>query len=253
MRAKKIDELFKRKIYDWQSGPSPDSWDKLEAMLDEKPQRRNITVWKVAAVVALLIASVFAVMLVTHHPAPTEIIATTGNTTISPVVPEIDQQFKVKANSEIAYSEITLIPTKEKRAKKAVNAEAIMDENHPNLQSIVMKAPVGEIIENPIRVNDLEDRTPRAELAGAIAPSMTIKKRNPIRITYKRGNPLTMQNDQMMAQAIQDSVKKRTLKSIWDSSKDLNATEIWADIRQAKDNLFTKDLDRKKTTSKTKN
>lgn len=58
---KKIDDLFREQLGNYQSSPQPEAWDNIRAALDKKKRRRVVPIWWRAAGVAALLALLLTV------------------------------------------------------------------------------------------------------------------------------------------------------------------------------------------------
>jgi len=60
-KNKNIDELFKERFKNFEASPSPDVWNKIQAKLKEKNDRKVIPLWVKLGGVAALFALIFTI------------------------------------------------------------------------------------------------------------------------------------------------------------------------------------------------
>ena len=60
-KNKNIDELFKERFKNFEASPSPDVWNKIQAKLKEKDDRKVIPIWYKLGGVAALFALLFTI------------------------------------------------------------------------------------------------------------------------------------------------------------------------------------------------
>jgi len=60
-KNKNIDELFKERFKNFEASPSPDVWNKIQAKLKEKDDRKVIPLWFKLTGVAALFAVLFTI------------------------------------------------------------------------------------------------------------------------------------------------------------------------------------------------
>lgn len=262
MAAHKLDQLFKRKLDKHASVPSNDAWAKMETMLD-KPARKPVWFYyKVAAAILLLfitgwvtysiqIDNVKESKLTVNDVISSEPIESTSKNKLasssSKNVKNTNQVLQVKKEE--------LNPLKSKHSRNPKEQLAIDKQKKSGLK---VDSQLEIILDNEvttsqtmIALNEDVTKAPilkKVELINAKGSNNDVKpkkKRLPIKIIYKRGKKT--QQKALLAQNDTTDRKKFNFNSIIDATKNISSGDLLADIRDAKDNLFSQGLDFKKS------
>lgn len=228
MEARETDKLFRDKLKSMPSTPNAESWAKLASMLDgqEKPL---FPFWRMAVAVLLLIASGVLVFLINNKDGQIqkEVAEVTGQSETIPdshvIVPlkEVEQIEETQMEEEIK-PQIKEVKTKLEMPK----------ETQPVPEKVEIVAPMQA--KEPIIIEEQQ----LAQAEPTEPQEQEKKKTKTIRITYKRGSKALPESDEMLAEQKPDTTGGNKIKELWEQRKDINPGDVWADIRDAKDNLF---------------
>jgi hypothetical protein len=224
MEYKKIDKLFRNKLYGHESVPSQEAWSRLEGMLDDKPNKNTVWLWRVAGMAALLITSVFVYL-----------------------------QTKSTEEQAPVISAVEYVPSKQ--VEQMISSSAVIP-SLPQVQSVVVHVELAEAFEErsvevvlpePIILDTAQDITPKAENSRVIVLTNQYKKEpvdrtKPVRITYKRGGG----NHNAVAKNQADTTRQGIFKK-------LEPDQLWADMRDAKDRMISNAFDFKRKNVKNSN
>ncbi|MEP3387524.1 MAG: hypothetical protein ABJO02_05015 [Reichenbachiella sp.] len=233
MEAKETDKLFRDKLKGAPSQPKADSWEKLDAMLDNREKVPFFTLWRVAAAVLILLVSGMVLFFSNKDNSVEDQLAVIevpsesmqdNNEIVPERVEEVEDEQEVELKS---------LP-EEKELKTEAKAKTIEQIKTPVKVDIEQTLPV-EVNETPI-VNE----TQLAE-AESISPEMEEqpkKKIKSIKITYKRGKVPEPKQEELLAKQETDTTGGNKIKELWNQTREIKPGDLWADIREAKDNLF---------------
>lgn len=243
MEANKLDQLFRNKIKQAKKQPGDDSWNKLEAMLDQKEQKKPKMIWRVAASIVLLLASIAAFQLFLNDELNGRFTerSVVSLDQMKPLTPETRVHQAIDLDMvrvTIEQVDITIPDVIEAPQEEVILvAEATTPEQPIIEEEIFIEAFTDDEFETLLASVEIEEEQP-------IIPEKQLKQ---IKITYKR-NPVLANPNELVATAEPDSTKKG-LKKLWEKSKEIDAGNLWADLRDAKDNLFARS-DKKKNNVK---
>lgn len=217
MEARQTDKLFRDKLKNATTTPQLASWDKLETMLDEK-KKPGFYLWRVAAVLVLLIVSA-------------GVIVFWGGESQSPVEVAVEQSSETIKDSRRLVPPVARVsePVPE-REGESPSVERVKSTKQTPVEPVQKSAPEKE---EPIPVLMQREEQPlaQAEEAKDTVGKPPKKKYKSIRITYKRGT-----QKEMLAKV--DTTEGSKVKDFWAQTREINPADMWADIRDAKDNLF---------------
>ena len=231
MEAKETDKLFREKLRKAPSAPTAESWGKLESMLEAQKKAPVFTMWRVAAAILLLIVSGWIVTFwnkggqvpneVAHVTLPSESIQNNNA-----IVPTID----VKEEEYVDGNQTQIV--QEKSADKPVRK-----------QKAIPVMLDKKVVEEPLETKGLEpiegQSLTQVEILEPELEEIPQKKRfKTIKITYKRGRKPLHRQEEMMAQQKADTTGNKKIRELWDQTREIKPGDLWADIRDAKDNLF---------------
>lgn len=233
MEAKETDKLFRDKLKGAPSQPKADSWEKLDAMLDNREKVPFFTLWRVAAAVLILLVSGMVLFFSNKDNSVDDQLAvievpSEPKEDNKEITPEIVEEVEEKQEVELA----SLPEEKElKTEAKTKTIEQIKSPEEVETEQIM-----------PIKVNETPtvEQTQLAE-AESISPQMEEqpkKKIKSIKITYKRGKSPIPKQEEMLAKQEADSIGGSKIKDLWNQTREIKPGDLWADIREAKDNLF---------------
>lgn len=235
MEAKETDKLFRDKLKNAPSVPKAESWQKLEGMLDEKKKTPAFVVWRVAAaILVLLTSSLLTIFWNNEGPTENHVVMIDSSSESIPdnnqIVPEIKvdtkkeevdevrlepEVIKLKTNTKASSSEEIKTPVKVKKAKET---EPVKLDDEP----VLTETQLAEVDNTMPVVEDLPKK----------------KKIKSIKITYKRGSIPSKKQEDMLAKQEVDSTGGNKIKELWEQTREIKPGDLWADIREAKDNLF---------------
>lgn len=268
MEARETDKLFRDKLKNLESAPKADSWNTLESMLDKKEAAAWYAHWRVAAIALLLIFSAAVLILWNQsgNELPNEVAETIvkpsesdqSNNSIAPEVLEVEQQEEVQeappkdephpAQPEVKEKKtVKQKSTTETSVKKQQSAPEKKEEVQPEKEGQSQRIDADETMLADVITPEL-----KAEDVAEESPVTKEKKRMPIRITYKRGNAPVQRQDDFIARQKTDTTGGR-LKEFLAQTREFNPGDLWADIREAKHNLFQKKENSKKNNVKNLN
>lgn len=246
MEAREIDKLFRDKLKHTATNLKDDSWTKLEAMLNEKKATPVFTTWRVAAAVLLLMVSASAILYWTKESPVTNELTWVNKASESfhkevKISPEVNVE-PMKTNDQ-AETE-TVLEVKEEQA--ASTTERV--KQYPPKEVIIKKVAKEMSPELPVeRVIEERQQLAEAPLREAIEePVRTKRKFKSIKITYKRGKKSWPKQQDMMAVQQTDTIGGGKIKGLWAQTKEIKPGDLWADIRDAKDNLFQRNSKKNK-------
>lgn len=259
MEARETDKLFREKLKNLESAPKKESWNKLESMMDKKEAVVWYTRWKVAAIGLLLILSgvIWVVWNQSNealHIELAESVVESSETdqTNNTLVPEIVQDVSEESPRNVEQqNSVDATPIQEKKQIRTVRKEKPepkqkvlnpVEENKP----IVIEKEESLLAEADINVEEAIEPEEVHEVQETKA-----RKRMPIRITYKRGNSKVREDDFIARQKTDTTSGK--LKEFFAQTRDFQPGDLWADIREAKHNLFQKKENSKRNNVKNLN
>ena len=243
MGARNTDKLFRDKLKNAESIPTSDSWDKLESLLDQEKKPLFSSFWYIAAVISLLIVSGFVFYLNYNQQESKKEIASIDINSESmeeknTIVPIEDQKAKNEETEVISETIVEKPLQKLKIEKKPINSPSktkLSDQKHKkeennSLQESIQILAVSEEVQAPIIEETLQKEN--------VEEPKRKKDFKSIKITYKRGNKSLPNEDEMLAEQEVDSIGGNKIKELWQQTKEIKPGDVWADIRDAKDNLF---------------
>ncbi|UXX78389.1 hypothetical protein N7E81_13590 [Reichenbachiella carrageenanivorans] len=217
MEARQTDKLFRDKLKSATTTPQAASWDRLEAMLEEK-EKTGFYLWRVVVMLVLLIVSVGVVIFWSRESEiPVEVIA-------------------VEQPSETIKDSRRVIPLAIDTSKVAIkevispSVDGVKTSDHPRKKTTERVTQEHREV-TPIRIEKEELPLAQVEVPQDTIVEPVKKKYKSIRITYKRGG-----QKEMLAKV--DTVAGSKVKDFWAQTREINPADMWADIREAKDNLF---------------
>ena len=228
MEAKETDKLFRDKLKNMPSAPKADSWDKLESMLDGQEKKPLFTLWRVVAAVLLFVVSGLMVFLFNNNEEQ-----------------RLEEVVEVMEPSETIPDSHVIVPPekpieeiqKEQEVKPQIKEDKPQGEKPKQIQTQPEKVQVTEPIQAKEPITIEEQQLAKAEpLEVEEIPEK--KKTKTIRITYKRGSQPLPKQEKMLAEHKADTTGGKKIKEVWEQTRDINPGDLWADIREAKDNLF---------------
>ncbi|MEP2026974.1 MAG: hypothetical protein ABJH98_07085 [Reichenbachiella sp.] len=233
MEARETDKLFREKLKHTPSIPKSESWEKLESMLDEQEKAPFFTLARVAAAVLLLLISGLVLFFFQADTSQSIEVAEVKTSSESlkkshVIVPEV----KLDENEETEEVEPVEIQKKLEGEPKPIKATKPVfrkekteeiEQTENSAPTIIEEQQLAQMENNPTEVED----TPLEK-----------KKIKSIRITYKRGSNPLLKQDEMVAQQKVDSTENNKIKELWEQTREIKPGDLWADIRDAKDNLF---------------
>lgn len=233
MEVRETDKLFRDKLKNAPTAPHAASWEKLETMLDEQKKAPVFLFWRVAAAVLLLMISGLVVFFWTQDVSQEGQVAMVEEASESlqgnhVIIPEIkinkEPTDKIKADPVVIQKKKKATP--EANKSKVPNRKEQIEKIEP-----VEEQTVGEI-----------DQQSLAQAETKVAEKEDTEKRKikSIRITYKRGRQSLPKQEKMVAQQKVDTTGNNKIKELWEQTKEIKPGDLWADIRDAKDNLFQK-------------
>ncbi|WP_422359331.1 hypothetical protein [Reichenbachiella sp.] len=237
MEAKETDKLFRDKLKNSPSVPKVDSWGKLEAMLDEKQKAPVFTIWRVAAAVLILLVSGWVAFL-WNNESPTEdqvALIEVSSKLIQekePVANEMQDEPQLVAELDEPIKEVQRSTVVLKTAEPLERTQPLAKSETDKETEVMETDEILEIEETQLAEAEIE--TPKTE------NQATKKKIKSIRITYKRGSRSLPKQEEMIAEQKTDTTSGNKIKEIWEQTREIKPGELWADIRDAKDNLFQK-------------
>ncbi|MEO9964457.1 MAG: hypothetical protein ABJF11_01640 [Reichenbachiella sp.] len=280
MEARETDKLFRDKLKQMGSTPNEDSWAALESKLDQKKATPWFSVWRVAAMGLILLASAAVIyygnrdqtlpksQIAQIKEKPSEsiqpsntIIPETGveeKKAIEIMDTQERSQYKVPTNKHTKDQN----KTKQERSKsentharpenpaKEVHSEAIEDTNQMSHTEQLIAQSIDDTDDH---TNDQETSLVASTEETDGETSISEKKYKPIRITYKRGNNKINSSEKMIAEQKADSTDGGKLKEFFAQTREIKPGDFWADIREAKDNLFQRKENSKKNNVKNLN
>ncbi|RJE74812.1 MULTISPECIES: hypothetical protein [Reichenbachiella] len=207
MGVNKIDDIFKSRLSTKASLPSDDNWSKLEMMLDHPSAtpKRGIVIWRVAVAV-LVIGSLwgYGVWESQNYIAFEHNLeqVTPKKVSMTQYIPQPTtiQPRLVKIRRWAA--QITT-PAMAAKGATAASPEALLAE---------------EALEIPV-----------------VLPALDIEEKEPVavKVVYKRG-PAT----QTLVAHVVDTTHTPKIKKILDQARTFDPSDVWADIRDAKDRVL---------------
>ncbi|SMD32199.1 hypothetical protein SAMN04488029_0541 [Reichenbachiella faecimaris] len=227
MEARETDKLFREKLKNAPTTPNAGGWERLESMLDEQAKVPMFGFWRVAAAVLLLIVSGLVMFFWDGDKSLTNQVAVIkppleGLQDRNVIIPEI-RVIEDKGNKSAVGSEV--IQTKNEKAPKAIEAT----------RSVISKEKVEVVESEEVEAQQLA----QVETVIPDIEATPEKKRfKSIKITYKRGNKPLPKQEEMVAQQKVDSTGNNKIKELWEQTREIKPGDLWADIRDAKDNLF---------------
>lgn len=240
MEAKETDKLFRDKLKDSPSVPKTDSWGKLEAMLDEDQKAPFFTIWRVAAAVLVLVVSGWVVFFWNSEPSAVDQVALIEISPKStqekkPVTKEVQEELQVVEEAE-PIKEVLRSNSVAKRVEPSEQTPLLVkEENNRGTEKQTEVRHADELLETK------ETQLAEAVIEIPVIENQPEKKRiKSIRITYKRGSRPLPKQEEMIAEQKADTTGGNKIKEIWEQTKEIKPGDLWADIRDAKDNLFQK-------------
>jgi len=252
MAAHKLDQLFKKKLDKHESEPSADAWANMEKMLSKRKKKAIWFYYKVA--VAILLIMITGLITYQYQLGDTEPVVLTD---AKKGALEASEKTRLAADNSLVEEDFLKNEAKRVRKEKT---QIISPSKKLSTQKDILLVANNKlnVEENIIFQNLLEDRSIADELITLndtsiyVIPSTVMQKnseteispknkRQPIRIIYKRGNK--KQSRALVAQNDTLKRKKVNFNSIIDATKNIAPGDLLADIRDAKDNFFSKKLD----------
>ncbi|MEO9802387.1 MAG: hypothetical protein ABJF04_04030 [Reichenbachiella sp.] len=254
MEARETDKLFRDKLKNLASTPTEDSWARLESMLDEKEATPWFTYARVAAAVLLLIvsASVFLVWNQESDSRETEVAEivkpSESTQTSNKIVPEVNEENAMAVEEPEESDNQKVIPS---GVKKKIESKNINNEHAPKQEpNQTIPEPESESLEVELTNQSIAQV---AEEPAEIGEKPKKKRFKSIKITYKRGNTQLLKQEEMIAEHKTDTTGGSKIKELWEQTKEIKPGDLWADIRDAKDNLFQRKENSKKNNVKNLN
>lgn len=253
MEARETDKLFRDKLKHATSTPGEESWARLESMLDEKKAIPWFTYARVAAIALLLIATASIFLVWNNEMDPEEkkiaevIKSSESNQSSNKIVPEvIEEDVLVQEEHETANKQ-KVIPTNIRKKSEPKNTQNVQPQSQEEENVREQETEQLQIELTNLSIAQL-DEVPE------VAKEEPKKKRfKSIKITYKRGStPLPKEEEMVVRQKI-DSTGGNKIKDLWKQTREIKPGDIWADMRDAKDNLFQRKQNSKKNNVKNLN
>ncbi|MFY0625824.1 MAG: hypothetical protein JXR07_06005 [Reichenbachiella sp.] len=225
MQVRKIDVIFKKKLSSFSAPVSEDSWDKMNALLDESNHGvvRSYTLLKVAASVVFFMFSFWYFVKMESH------------------------------STEMVLKESKPAPVKIQEQKQKIEKHVPLKNNStlqkPDVEDdIVHKIPKpkskSEIPRNiPLAVSEKQFTPEPKEVLREKQDELDIpkeknKKRLPIRITYKRGSQIIDNQNEMVAERKTDTVQKGKIQEFFLNTKeDIEKSALWADVKNIREKI----------------
>lgn len=235
MQARKLDNVFKSKVGNHQSELSSHTWGKMEALLDvEEKTNSKILHWRmIAASVVLILGAMF---LFTSYEKSSDVISKTNELKeVQRIV--MDIEIFTSPEFQIQPQQVNLIDGQSVVAKNIEDPSEILEEK--NLQERTAIVPeLDKSLESGMIAYDQLEISEEMEVK---AEESIPKKRMPIRITYKRGPKSIVQNESYLAGNETDSLKTNKIKKfIEDKKLEIKDSQLWADVKSAKEKLTSK-------------
>lgn len=255
MSTHKIDNLFKKKLSKHTIAPSSDAWAKMESALEQPAKKPVWLYYRIAAAVLLLFISV----IVFYQFQKTE---------MEQLVEVPMENSNLEAQANILEKENKTVPQNADGNKK------LNDKNSKETKNEVLKAP--RIIKNLVAkqtitkepIETQEDKVPiisqpiennfiamedkvnienkEFKVKNVVLPKQEEKKSRPkVKIIYKRGKSPAPQA--LLAKNDTTSKKKFNFNKIIDVTKHITSGDLIADMRDAKDDFFSRGLDLNKS------
>lgn len=224
MGARNIDELFRSGLAERESEVRSDSWSKMEMMLEHQaPKRDKKVIWYMAASVAVLIAVSFTyfVMQSEQHGG-----------SFDPVITESLQPKSFSLPSvELAQVSLPSIP-------KVQVPDLNIEEPQPQ-PKVKIEIPVANEVPEEEMIAQLEVSEP--ELTEVEEP-LVVEERSklPIKVIYKR-------TPEQSAELAEAKKEKKRLKELINQAREFDASDVWADIRDAKEKVLDDPFGMQKT------
>lgn len=208
--ANKLDQLFRETLDQYEMNPSSQSWDKVQDRLAGSQKNTWLTPWRIAAAIALLVTA--AVLTLTYEPdRPMEFVAGADHPIESETFAwnvQVPDKPTPKKPSE---------PSLAGAPAPAAPAESLVPEEQPVAYSTLQVARISDFKidqELPVKTSFPLKTDPDTEPYA-------------IRITYITAST---------SESPEDSENK--LEKVFSIARELSATELLADLRDAKDNIF---------------
>ncbi|MCV9386416.1 hypothetical protein [Reichenbachiella ulvae] len=214
MGAKKIDDLFRSGLAERESEVSSDSWSKMEMMLEhQKPAKKIGVTWYLAASVALLMTVSFAYFILGSQQE------------LKGYQPVLTDNLKAKSPELLG---IKLASVNVKALPKVEVPEVIVDLPAPKVEKEIA----------PIKLEKQEEMIaqvePEVELEPSTESEPIIEEKQselPIKIIYKKSPVQTVE--------LADGKKeKKSLKELLNQAREFDPSDVWADIRDAKEKVL---------------
>jgi len=240
MEIRQIDHLFKNKLKTAKVDPKIESWDRLEAMLDADKPKGMFWTWKVAAVILVLLVAAFAIKWGITDRSVQQLAVKQGQETITKNLIDTNNvlPLKIKNETEVVAK---LIQTEVKELKKPLS-EKVNELEIPK-QLKTEEVTITEMQET-VALNEVD--------AQMKVDSTDERKKLPIRITFKR-NTIQSEKQLAMVNSESDTTNNKGFKEFLDKTRQLNPSELMADIRDAKDEFLSDPFNIKKNKVKNSN
>ncbi len=259
MKNKKIDNLFRNKLILHEVAPSANAWSKLEDKMTPK-KSGYMVYWRVAAVLILLITSVF--VLYDFNGGETIVATTEEKNPKESEVKDIENEI-INNDSEIQLADTEYIEEKKKEAiedipkqvikrstthlavKRQIKKQQTIDFSTPKEQQELM-ADNGVVKEGVLTKEDALKLTEKIEddkTVAVVKNAQGVQNKSydfgpKVVITFKKDK---VEKKEAIAGIKDDKNKKRKLfRKVLNFAKEIRAKNIGiASIREAKDELFT--------------
>ncbi len=257
MKNKKIDNLFRNKLVQHEVAPSAAAWSKLAGKMATK-KAGYMVYWRVAAVLILLMTSVFA--LYDFNGGETTVATTEGVKATESEVKAIDDEINNNSEPQLAEKEIITktekevvkdIPTQIIKKKvtpiavqQQVKKEDVIDFTVPKEQQELIADNKAEKEDNLVKENTMklidkiEDDKAVAMIENTIAAQKKPYDFGPkVVITFKKDK-----EEKEAIASVKDNKNKKNklLRRVLNFAKEVKSKNIGlASIREAKDELFT--------------
>ncbi|MEQ9289176.1 MAG: hypothetical protein RIG77_19780 [Cyclobacteriaceae bacterium] len=238
METNKLDQLFREKLVENSTTPSPDAWRDLEVMLDKKKKKAVFWYYKVAASVLLLLASGFFTYWILS-----------GGQELKPKMADKQQPIDIESGNglqdRIAGEKTNSDSGLETEANKTnPEPEVVIEEVQPITTSPKEQLPRRQNIEIDLLADvdiqpesdmpkEMDAEVSKGELEGQVEEAL-VKKKPTVRIVYK-SSAKKENKYKVVIMAKLDTAKRRRP----DIREILRFPgQLLADVRSAKDDVF---------------